>query len=283
MREIKCDQNAPATRGLPLLKFRSYSKHFGKPSFSKEYRSGTIYYKQGYDFLEEPSEWSVVKPDVSISPRTILYQYENQLFMERGYFNRTVNYKGMNQNHLDILVDLSTINFPYAKFENIVGLFKGDRDDECLLYHTYTCDTTLDGIDVKLSKKELSTVLKILAQSLRELNDIGIHYSECQPTNIRYNDKMLIFAPHNCIEVDDLNERVNDITAVLYTNDWIQDRARFCKHYLGNEAKDVEKYKRFKKVIEEGMKWLEIGDTCQMDKWLRRGIVDLPKEYRYSL
>jgi len=280
IRDVYSDLKSPYLQNKPLDKYGSIKHHFGYPTYICETVDGNLFYRKNCDFLKKPEKWNVTDIDDSITPATITYEFRNQIFTERAYYNHVVNYRGKKRSHFNVLCDLSRLHFKYSKFEKIIGYFQPDNDEEGLLYHLCTDSMSLDEISSDLREPNLDSLQIILAQSLRSLNDQGIFYGECQPTNVGYKNRKIIFKPHNCISIGDLGENVHDVAAVLYTNDWIFEKKIFCKYYLGNDSDDREITLRFIKSVEEGIEWLEIGDTSQMHGWLGRNLINVLKEDR---
>lgn len=281
-----------ATRGYlpenyfkPLPLGSSVDKYLGDIPCKEFYRHGLLYYKKGYEFLLNPGGWKVLKIDISL-PKAILFAVDKHLFIERHYSEgRVFGSYGENDsffkpgNHFKDLSKLSKRDFENAKFEEVIGLFIDKESDEHSLYHTYSGGITLEKITEKTSRGIRRELEKLLAKGMYELNEKGIFYSECVPTNFKYNGDKIICNPHNCMDVGKCESDVSDISVILYTHDWIRKQS-FIKEYLGRDYYETEKRKGLIRNLKREMQFLEEGETSQIAPlWRKRRKVKIQPHF----
>lgn len=259
----------------PFSVFGNIDDYF-KAEIKEQMTDGFLFFKRGYDFLQASDYWTVIKADVSISPSAMLYSYNGNFFVERGYMSgNIVDDDGILFRKLH---GISQTLFQKIVFENIIGLFLDKNNDfEYLLYHTYSDGMTLDKITRKTPKPVKKYIRNLIVNAFKELNDNGINYTECQPTNFRYSFKdKIILNPHNCISFrDEVNDNVSDLACLLYTNDWMRaDVEKTCEDYLNKKVppRDLDKFVR---QIKDEMLYLEAAGPSQVARWQERGIMPL--------
>lgn len=262
----------------PFPIFGNADKHF-TARVKEKGTEGFLFFKKGYEWLQRPENWTIIKPDVSVSPSAILNFYGGKFFFQRDYL--LDNIIENNSLRFENLWQLTKIKFKHVKFEEIIGLFTDKNDTfESLLFHTYSGGIPLDKITQKTPKIIRDYLHNLVIDAFSELNNKGFEYTECQPTNIRYDSKnKIILNPHNCIRFprERLNE-ISDLACLLYTNDWMgHDAEKICKKYLGVKVIDKE-YKKFLGHIYDQLECLENGDISQITQWQRRGVFDIVRK-----
>lgn len=288
IRDVLPDESSPDWNGSHFPIHGSIDKFFGNPRTSEETKHGFLYYNKGCDFLKDPMKWSIVKADVSVCPEVVLYSDNNRLFCERGYsdcrfdITNSLNQHHSKSNkytiqqpwqHLNMLRALKKYTFKHSFFDDIIGVFINlNHNEGHRIYHSHSGCINLSDISPstpKTIKKELAIKL---AKALKEINLNNIFYYNCQPSNIGYdikNNKM-IFHPHNDICFNPGFESVSDISAVLYTHDWIDNMAGFCKHFLGINS-NTKHFNNLIEQINDEFDNLNSGDMYQMGScWQER-------------
>ena len=268
--------DSPMVKGTSFPIFGDIDMYF-KAKVKKEMTEGVLFYKNGYEFLKTPEKWAVIKVDVSISPTAILYFYNGRFFSERGYMQGNITHN--DGRRFKKLHRMIYKKFDKIKFEDIMGLFVDKNNNfEYLLYHTYSDGMPLDRITKKTPKAIKNYLKCLIMNAFRELNDNGINYTECQPTNIRYGFKdRLILNPHNCISFrGELNNNVSDLACLFYTNDWLrEDIKKMCSEYLKSNVTS-RKLEDLVRRVKNEMICLEAAVSPQVTAWQQRNIISVP-------
>lgn len=257
--------------------------------FKKETDEGIFYYRKGYECLCDPNS-KVIREDCLAIPDATLKATDGLLFIERIICPCYV----LEDNWEDLvkMYELSEINFDNVRFERVIGIKTTDSDP--LLYHTYS-GTSLENLLLEAPvnapnpeplyvknkptpKHIASKIAEILAKGLSELHKNNILYHDPLPSfsYLRYDfgDK-LIYSPHNCMLFKNPSDEEigKELALVLYTHDYIRDKRKFLKTYIGGKVgtKKLEDFIDKKRIIYHLSHMEEMDDGPPLAKeWLER-------------
>jgi hypothetical protein len=287
-----------------------YQRILGKEFRRKELRDGTLFYKEGYDFLDEGT--SIGKGDIITpsSPETSrLLQYreiktgvqnkkEGKLIYDYVarrviYAEQQINNEFSISGYCAKLLNLCKQNFEDVKFEDIIGIRVPSKEAKSLdsFYHTYTNGLNFWGLTSKIPEQLKEELEDIVAKGMKELHKNKIEYFHPLPMNMRYNfDGKLILNPHQNIEFDfNPNHPVyrskwrvivhflEDIAKIIYIHDWIDNPKRFVEKYLDKDA-DILNVKSALGYIKKSMEMMEEGECEGLPlRWANLGRVKIKK------
>lgn len=233
----------------------------------KRVEGGLIYYRPGYPFLGDASEWDAykVREDALVSPRAALCRCPD----DRGFFvERQYDQDGVRSGHFKALCLLHERKYHKVAFEEVMGLKLHAGGDVGYLYHSYS-----GGVELLWADNfpgELKTNLRqVVVEALIELAKNGIDYHDLLPSNLRYDfDGKLVCNPHNCIHILDrelsLEEQMDNLSCLLYTNSWIENPTEFLDAYF-RDALSAEEIQRITKRIQQTMTDMdELGDIIEV-------------------
>jgi len=268
-----------------------YKRILGDEFQKKELRRTTLFYKKGYDFLDEgtsigrgdiitPSspeparllQYKKVKAGVKNEKEgKFLYDYtaKREVYIEQ----QTSSECGLKGGY-DKLLNLCKKKFKHVKFENIIGFKTPQKyENSDSIYHTYTDGLNFWGLTSEIPKQLKEELENVVAEGLKELHDNKIEYFHPLPMNMRYNfDGKLILNPHQNIEFNfrpkyplQKTKRgviihfLDDIAKLIYTHDWIDNPERFVEKYLGEDINTIDT-KTAMGYIKQSMESMEQGE-----------------------
>lgn len=217
--------------------------------------------------MSDVCSWNAckVREDLLVTPPAALCKCSahSEPYMEREY-----SQDGVKAGHFAKLCQLSGGKYNKIRFEKVMGLKLHESVDLAYLYHTYSGGTEFLGVN-RFPEDLKGELKRILIQGMKELAKHGIDYHDPLPSNLRYNfDGRLTCNPHNCIECYHreltIEEQIQNLSALLYTNSWIEKPGEFISEYFRDTLPEAE-IRLADERIERKTKYMdEFGDIIEV-------------------